>query len=146
VKKFDIELTAGLFMLAGILCLSYISIRLGKMDFFGSNEYEITADFSNIGGLRVGSSIVIAGVDIGRVKSITLNDYEARVAMRIERGVRLQADSIASIKTRGLIGEKYVEITPGGSDKMISPGERIKETEPAVDLESLLAKYVFGNV
>lgn len=146
MKKFDLELSIGLFIVAGIICLGYLSIKLGRMEVFGSKGYEVYALFSNSGGLKTGASIVIAGVDVGRVKSITLEEYQARVILNIPESVKIQEDAIASIKTKGLIGEKYVEITPGGSEKIISAGGRIRETQPAVDLEELISNFVFGKV
>ncbi|MEI9476292.1 MAG: outer membrane lipid asymmetry maintenance protein MlaD [Deltaproteobacteria bacterium] len=146
MKKFDIELMVGLFMIAGILCLGYLSIKLGKMEVFGSKGYELQATFSNSGGLKAGSGIIIAGVEVGRVKSVALEDYQASVVMNLPSDVKIQEDAIASIRTKGLIGEKYVDITPGGSDKTIPPGGKIRETQPAVDLEELISKYVFGKI
>ena len=146
MKKFDVELAVGLFMIAGIICLGYLSIKLGRMEVLGSKGYEIYAHFSNSGSLKSGSSVVIAGVDVGRVKGIALKDYQARVVLDLRQGVEIQEDAIASIKTKGLIGEKYIEITPGGSEKIIRPGGRIRDTQPAVDLEELISKFVFGKV
>ena len=146
MKKFDIELMVGLFMIAGILCLGYLSITLGKLEVFGSKGYELQAIFSNSGGLKAGSGIIIAGVEIGRVKSVALEDYQAYVVMNLPSDVKIQEDAIASIRTKGLIGEKYVDITPGGSDKTLPPGGKIRETQPAVDLEELISKYVFGKI
>jgi len=146
MKKFDIELMVGLFMIAGILCLGYLSIKLGKMEVFGSKGYELQATFTNSGGLKAGSGIIIAGVEVGRVKSVALEDYQAYVVMNLPSDVKIQEDAIASIRTKGLIGEKYVDITPGGSDKIIPPGGKIRETQPAVDLEELVSKYVFGKI
>jgi phospholipid/cholesterol/gamma-HCH transport system substrate-binding protein len=146
MKRFDLELMVGLFMIAGIICLGYLSIKLGKMEVVGGKGYEIYAIFSNIGGLRTGSSIEIAGVDVGRVKSITLDNYEAYVVLDLPRSVKIQEDAIALVKTKGLIGEKYIEITPGGSEKIIQPGGRIRETQPAVDLEELISKFAFGKI
>jgi phospholipid/cholesterol/gamma-HCH transport system substrate-binding protein len=146
MKKFDLELAVGLFIIAGILCLGYLSIKLGKMEIMGERGYEIYGVFSNIGGLKVGSSVEIAGVNVGRVKSIVLNDYQARVVFNFPKGLTIQEDAIASIKTRGLIGEKYIEITPGGSEKVIKPGGRIRETQPAIDMEELISKFVFGKI
>jgi phospholipid/cholesterol/gamma-HCH transport system substrate-binding protein len=146
MKKIDLELSVGLFIIAGIICLGYLSVKLGKMEVLGSRGYEVYALFSNSGGLKTGSSVVIAGVDVGRVKGITLEDYQARVTLNLPENVNIQEDAIASIKTRGLIGEKYVEITPGGSEKIISPGGRIRETQPAVDLEELISNFVFGKI
>jgi len=146
MKKFDLELTVGLFIIAGIICLGYLSIKLGKMEMIRGNGYDTYALFSNTGGIRTGSPIVIAGVDVGRVKSILLDNYQARVVLHFTENVKIQEDAIASIKTKGLIGERYIEITPGGSEKIIEPGGRIRETQPAVDLEELISKYAFGKI
>ena len=146
MKKFDIELAVGLFILAGMLCLGYLSIKLGKMEILGAKGYELSAVFTNSGGLKVGSNIVIAGVEVGRVKDIRLEEYQSRVTMSLPWSLKIQEDAIASIRTKGLVGEKYLEITPGGADKTITPGGKIRETEPAVDLEELLSKYVFGKI
>jgi phospholipid/cholesterol/gamma-HCH transport system substrate-binding protein len=133
-------------MIGGILCLGYLSIRLGKMEVWGRPGYPVYAVFSDIGGLRVGAPVVIAGVEVGRVDSIRLEDYEARVVLRIEPGLPLHVDAIASVKTRGLIGEKYVQISAGGAEEILRPGDPIRQTEPAVDIESLIGKYVFGKL
>jgi phospholipid/cholesterol/gamma-HCH transport system substrate-binding protein len=146
MKRLDVEFAVGLFVIAGILALGYLSIKLGKMEVVGGRGYEVYALFSNSGGLKAGSAIVIAGVDVGRVKSIGLENYQARVVLYLPENVKLQEDAIASIKTRGLIGEKYIEITPGGSGKIIGPGSRIRETQPAIDLEELISKFVFGKI
>ena len=146
MRKFDIEFTVGLFIIAGIICLGYLSIRLGKMEILGNKGYELYALFSNSGGLKTGSSVMIAGVDVGRVKSVTLDDYQAKVVMNLSDGIQIQEDAIASIKTKGLIGEKFIEISPGGSEKVLQPGNRIRETLPPVDFEQLISKFVFGKV
>jgi len=146
MKKFDLEFTVGLFIIAGIICLGYLSIRLGKMEVVAEKGYEVYGLFSNTGGLKVGSSIEIAGVDVGRIQNVTLDNYEARVVLILPKNLKIQEDAIASIKTRGLIGEKYIEITPGASEKFIQPGGRIRETQPAVDIEGLISKFVFGKI
>ena len=146
MRKFDLELAVGLFVLAGILCLGYLSIKLAKMEVLGGDGYEVYAVFSNTGGLKEGASVVIAGVEVGRVKAITIEDYEAKVALTLKEGLEIQEDAIASVKTRGLIGEKYIQITPGGAEEIIAPGGTIMETEPAVDIEQLISNYVFGKI
>ena len=146
MRRSALELGIGLFVIIGILALAYLSVKLGRVDFLGGQGYQITADFPSVGGLKTGSTVEIAGVEVGRVEAITLADYQARVIMRIQNWVKLQEDSIASIKTKGLIGEKYVRINPGGSDRMIKPNGRIREVEPPVDFEELLSKYIFGKV
>lgn len=147
MKKMDLELTVGLFLLIGIIALGFMSVKLGKMEWVGGGGYQIAAVFSSAGGLKVGAVVEIAGVEIGRIKSLTLNgDYQARVVMDINDKVKLQDDAIASIKTKGLLGEKFVDISPGGADKMIGEGGVIYDTEPPIDLESLISKFIFGKV
>jgi phospholipid/cholesterol/gamma-HCH transport system substrate-binding protein len=141
-----VEVLVGVFVLVGVLALGYLSISFGKLEVFGNQGYEVSAEFSDIGGLKTGSNVEIAGVEVGRVTGITLKDYQALVRIRMNPGVKLQDDTIASIKTKGLIGEKYVLLSPGGSDKLIGPGGAIRETESAVDFESLISNYIFGKV
>jgi phospholipid/cholesterol/gamma-HCH transport system substrate-binding protein len=146
MRKLDLELAVGLFVLAGILCLGYLSVKLARMEVLGGDGYQIYAIFSNTGGLKEGASVAIAGVEVGRVKAITIEDYEAKVALTLKKGLEIQEDAIASVKTKGLIGEKYVQITPGGSEEIIQPGGSILETEPAMDIEQLISNYVFGKI
>ncbi|HET6366084.1 MAG TPA: outer membrane lipid asymmetry maintenance protein MlaD [Pseudomonadales bacterium] len=146
MRRSTLDVAVGVFVLVGILALGWLSIKLGRVELFSGAGYTITADFPTVGGLKTGSTVEIAGVEIGRVDGITLSDYQARVIMSIRTNVKLQEDSIASIKTRGLIGEKYIRINPGGSEKIIQPNGRITEVEPPVDIEELLSKYVFGKV
>ena len=146
MKKFDLEVAVGLFIIAGILCLGYLSIKLWNLEIVGKKGYDVYGVFSNVGGLKVGSSIEIAGVNVGRVTNILLDDYQARVVLNFPRDVKIQEDAIASVKTRGLIGEKYIEITPGGSEEIVQPGGRIRETMPPIDIEQLISKFVFGKV
>ncbi|MCX6966589.1 MAG: outer membrane lipid asymmetry maintenance protein MlaD [Verrucomicrobia bacterium] len=146
MKKQRFEFFVGLFMAAGLLCLAFLSIRIARNELFAANGYEVEAVFTNCNGLRSGSAIMIAGVEIGRVKQITLQDYEARVIFKLQPDVVLQKDAIASIRTKGLIGEKYIEITPGAADQVIAHGGRLNGTEPAMDLEGLISKFVQGNI
>lgn len=141
-----VEIGVGLFVLFGLLALGYLSVNLGKVEVFGRRGYTVYADFPTVGGLKSGASVEIAGVAVGRVESILLHEYLARVTMRIESQVTLQDDAIVSIKTKGLIGEKFVQISPGGSDKVVSAGGRMREVEAPVDLEELISKYVFGKI
>lgn len=145
-KTFTLEMMVGLFMIVGIISLGYLSIKLGKIEVLGSAGYEVFAIFSDTGGLRNGSPVVIAGVDIGRVKSISLENYEARVVLQIQNGLRIHEDAVVSIKARGLIGENYVQISAGAADEIVSPGGRIRQTEAAVDIGAILSKYAFGSL
>ncbi|TET85777.1 MAG: outer membrane lipid asymmetry maintenance protein MlaD [Desulfobacteraceae bacterium] len=146
MRKFDLELAVGIFMIAGMVCLAYLTIKLGQLEVLGDKGYEIQAVFSSSGGLKTGSSVVIAGVEVGRVKKVILDDYQARVTMSLPLEVKIQEDAIASIKTKGLIGEKYVEISPGGLDENLEPGGVIRDTQPPIDIEQLISKYIFGTV
>ena len=146
MKRSALDLAVGVFVLLGIFALGWLSVRLGKVDFFGGESYTVTADFPTTGGLKSGSTVEIAGVEIGRVTAIQLANYQAHVVISIRHGIKLTEDSIASIKTRGLIGEKFLQISPGGSERIIRPNGKITEVEPPIDLEELLSKYVFGKV
>ena len=141
-----VNIAVGIFVILGIVALAYLSIQLGQISFLGGRGYAVTVDFPSVGGLKAGSAVEIAGVEIGRVESIGLADYQARVTLRVRSGIKLQEDVIASIKTKGLIGEKYIRISPGGSEKIIPPNGRIREVEAPVDFEELLSKYICGKV
>lgn len=144
--RLNLELTVGLFMAIGILCLAYLSIKMGKIEVWGKPGYTVFAIFSDVGGLRNGSPVVVAGVDVGLVESIRLEDYEARVVLQINPGLEIHGDAVVSVKTRGLIGEKFIQISAGAADEIIKPGGRIRQTESAVDLEALISKYAFGEL
>ncbi len=147
MKKLDLETAVGFFLLIGILCLAYITVKLGRLEVVGGRTYVLYADFEKAGGIKPGSSIEIAGVEVGRVKSVALDkDYQALVGLEIRADVKIQEDAIASVRTKGLIGEQYVSIAPGASDKILEPGGKIRETESAVDIEELISKYAFGKV
>jgi phospholipid/cholesterol/gamma-HCH transport system substrate-binding protein len=143
MRKITTETFVGLFLIAGLLCLAYLSIKLGDLNVFGKKEYVIKARFSNIAGLKEGSDVEIAGVKIGRVSKIYLDNYQAIVELLIKPDVKIQDDSIATIRTQGIIGDKYVKIMPGASDEYIKPNGTISETESSIELEELVSKYIF---
>jgi phospholipid/cholesterol/gamma-HCH transport system substrate-binding protein len=146
MKKFDVEIAVGIFVFFGLLCLGYISVKLGKINLIGNHYYPVNAVFSTVKGLKKDTVVEIAGVEVGKVDDIKLVNYEAVVTLRIRNDIKLQEDAIASIRTKGLMGEKYVEIMPGGSEKVIEPGGSLHETEPPIDLEKLIGNFVFGKV
>jgi phospholipid/cholesterol/gamma-HCH transport system substrate-binding protein len=148
MKKASLETAVGLFVVIGILSVGYLTIKLGKMELMGDNYYPLYAKFQSVSGLTEGAYVEMAGVQIGQVEAIGLDPERlvARVKMKIKKGVVLTDDVIASVKTAGLIGDKYVKISPGGSEEALKPGDTIIETESAVDLEELISKYVFGGV
>ena len=149
MKRVTLDTIVGIFVLVGILCLAYLSIKLGKMEILGGDNYKVFADFDSVSGLKSGASVEIAGVEVGRVDRIVLDPVsgnQARVYLQVSRGVKLQDDVIASVRTRGIIGDKFIQLKPGGSEKLLSAGAKIRETESALDLEDLVSKFIHGKV
>ena len=146
MKRFNLEVTVGLFVVLGLCALAYLSVRLGELQIGRGNTYDLTAVFPTVAGLRVGATVEVAGVRIGRVQDINLAEYAAVVTLRLDKQVQLQEDAIASIRTRGLIGEKYVRISPGGSDRLLAAGGRIREVEPPIDIETLIGHFIQGKL
>ncbi len=148
MKKYSKETSVGVFVLICLLCVGYLTIKLGKMEVLGDNSYTVFARFTSVTGLRVGAEVEIAGVPVGKVAAIQLEpeDGLARVSMAIRRDVPLSDDVIASVKTSGLIGDKYIKLSPGGSLDVLANGDEISDTESTVDIEELISKYVFGGV
>jgi phospholipid/cholesterol/gamma-HCH transport system substrate-binding protein len=146
MKRFNLEVTVGLFVLLGLFALSYLSVKLGKLQLGSGDTYVLTAVFPTVTGLKPTAAVEVAGVEIGRVEAIRLKDFEAVVTLRLSDDVRLQEDAIASIRTRGLIGEKYIRLSPGGSDRLIPPGGRIREVETPIDFEDLIGRVIQGKL
>jgi len=146
MKRGNLELVVGVFVLAGLACLAYLAIHLGKMEVIGSG-YRVAITFDNISGLKKGGAVEVAGVEVGRVESIKLTGGDrAQVVLRLEPGLKLHEDAIASIRTKGIIGDKFVKLSPGSSEKLILPGGKIRDTESAIDLEELISSYIHGKV
>lgn len=148
MKKASLEILVGLFMVAGFLAFVYVSLQFGEFSIFSMDKnYEIRAEFTNVSGLKDGATVEIAGVSVGKVSAISLDKKDrAMVVMLIEKKVRITDDAIASIRTQGIIGDKYVKISQGGSDAFLKNGDTIYDTESAVDLEEMISKYIFGKV
>lgn len=144
------DTAVGVFVLIGLLCVGYLTVRLGRMDLFSDSGFDVSARFDSASGLRVGADVELAGVPVGRVTAIRLDpdpgNTQAIVDIKLDRNLHLSDDSMASIKTAGLIGDKYISLSRGGSDTEIGLGGRIVDTESPVDLESLISKYAFGGV
>lgn len=148
MKKYKIETAVGIFVVLGLLCVAYLTVKLGEVSIFGENTYTLYARFTSVSGLRVGSPVEILGLEVGRVERLTFDEEHqmALVETKIKKGVKIYKDAIASIKTSGLIGDKYIQIDPGGSDEVLKPGETITETTSPLDIEELISKYAFGEV
>ena len=148
MKRATLETIVGIFVLIGILCLAYLSIKLGKMELLGGDYYQVQADFDSVSGLKNGASVEIAGVEVGRVGRILFDPKSdmAKVNLQIKLGTKLSDDVIASVRTRGIIGDKFVKLSPGGSDKFIPPGGKIRSTESSIDIEEMISHYIQGKI
>lgn len=141
-RSLSVEFYVGIFAIFCLLCFGYLSVNLAGMTLFKRGYYEVVAEFNNVAGLKLGSPVEIAGVRIGEVKSVSLQTPNALVTMRIIDSVELRDDDIASIRTKGIIGDKYIKIAPGASDKIVSPGGQVFDTESAVDFEDIIGKLI----
>lgn len=143
-----IDLSVGAFVLVGILAILYLAIKIGGGRLTGGDAREVKAIFSNVGGLNPASNVMIAGVKIGTVNSIALNPdtLKAEVTLRIDQGIALYDDATASIRTNGLIGDKYISIYPGTPDIGLELDGPIVDTESAIDIEGLISRFAFGSV
>ncbi len=148
MKKYNMESIVGIFVVLGLVCVGYMTVKLGKVDLFGDRSYALIAKFTTVTGLRIGSKVNILGLEVGRVERITIDqeNLKAVVEMKIKKGVNIYDDAIASIKTEGLIGDKYLSIDPGGGGTLLADNGVISDTQAAVDIEQLISKYAFGEV
>lgn len=148
MKPTKLELLAGLFVALGIAAIAWLTIQLGAGALVGGDTYLVEARFTNASGLSKGGNVVVAGVPVGRVEGVRVDpaDFSAIVSMRVLSNLKLPTDTIASIKTTGLIGDKFIAIAPGADETYLKPGDRIVDTESSVDLESLIGKMAFGSV
>lgn len=148
MRKSRFDFIVGLFLLVGFGAFAYMTTQFGEFSLFESGRYyTVAAEFDNVAGLKVGANVSIAGVVIGKVSGIGLSeDNMAHVSLYLEKKVKLTDDAIASIKTQGIIGDKFIKISPGGSDMVVEEGGLLFETESAIDLEDLISQFVFGKV
>ena len=141
-RSLTLEFWVGVFFVFAVLCGGYLAVGLGDIKLFSSNRYELIAEFDNVSGLKTGASVEIAGVPIGEVLAINLQDPRALVTLSINKSVQLRDDDIASIRTKGIIGDRYIKVSRGGSDSYIKPGQKMVETESVVDFEDIVGKIV----
>jgi phospholipid/cholesterol/gamma-HCH transport system substrate-binding protein len=148
MKKYSIETVVGIFVVIGLLCVAYMTVKLGKVSLFGSDYYSLFARFDSVSGLREGSAIEIDGIEVGRVAQMTLDQEKqsALITLKIRKGIKVYDDASATIKTSGLIGDKFVKIDPGGGGELLKPAGTIRDTTTPTDIEDLVSKYVFGDV
>jgi phospholipid/cholesterol/gamma-HCH transport system substrate-binding protein len=148
MKKYVMETIVGIFVALGIATIGYMTVKLGHVSLLGDNSYPLYAKFTSVSGLRVGNPVNMLGIEIGKVESLRMDqeNLQAVVEMKIQKDMKIYDDAIASIKTEGLIGDKYVSIDPGGGGSLLAPGGTITQTQPAVDIADLVGKYAFGDV
>jgi len=141
-RSFSVEFFVGLFTMAGVATCGYLAVGLGNLRFSHADEYIVYAEFDNISGLKAGASVEIAGVPIGEVSAIDLKDPVARLSLRISKTIKLRDDDIAAIRTKGIIGDRYVKISRGASELNIAENGTMTETESVVDIEDVIGKLV----
>ena len=148
MKKYSIETMVGVFVVIGLICVGYMTIKLGKVSLFGEDTYPLSARFTSVSALRVGGTVEIYGIEVGKVTNLTLDAGRqmAEVEMMINKGVKVYDDASATIKSAGLIGDKYVKIDPGGAGEVLKPRGIITQTSVPADIEDLIGKYAFGDV
>ena len=148
MKKYSMESAVGIFVVIGLLCVGYMTINLGKGSLFSDDYYVLYAHFGSVSGLRGDSPVEINGIAVGRVDRLSMDQEKqaALVALKIRRGVNVYDDAIASVKTAGLIGDKFIKIDPGGSGEILKAGGTIIDTASPIDIEELIGKYVFGDI
>ena len=148
MKQAQLEISVGFFILAGFLAFCYLAFNLGEMTLFSDAKMmTITAEFDNISGVKKGSTVQIAGVSVGTVTRVALNaDNVAEISMKVERTLKIPTDSVASVKSQGIIGDKYIQISLGGDSQVLREGGKLVDTESAIDIESLISKFAFGGV
>lgn len=142
-----IKITVGLFVLIGMVSIYFLAFRVGQDRLIGEKTYQLTAIFNNLSGVSKNGRVEIAGVRVGSVASIELNkEFQAIAQLDIYQGINLDDDTMASVKTSGLIGDRFIELIPGGSGIFLESGDFIIDTQSALDLESLISKFGLGNV
>jgi phospholipid/cholesterol/gamma-HCH transport system substrate-binding protein len=148
MQKYSKETVVGIFVVIGLVCIGYMTIQLGDLGLFEDDTYPLIARFTKVTGLKAGSTVNMLGLEVGRVGKMTMDQdkQQAVVELRINKGIKVYDDAIASIKTEGLIGDRYVSVDPGGSGSQLKPGEAITETEAPTDIMDMVSKYAFGDV
>lgn len=148
MKKYSKETIVGVFVVIGLALIGYMTVKLGNVGFLGGDAYTLDARFTKVNGLRVGSPVILLGLEIGRVESLSIDqkDLLAVASLRIRRDIVVYDDAVATIRTEGLIGDKLVEIDPGGAGEPLKEGDTIVDTQAPADIMELISKYAFGNV
>jgi phospholipid/cholesterol/gamma-HCH transport system substrate-binding protein len=141
-----IEMFVGIFVLVGVASIAWLAIELGGVGGVGTKGYTLTAIFDDAGGVRKGSDVLLAGVPVGQVISVVLKDNEeAEMTLMINTGVEITSDASVSIRTKGLIGEKFVRVNQGAEEDYLAEGDEFEDTESPINLEDMIGKYIFSG-
>ena len=148
MKNNILEIVVGLFMIAGFCAFGYLALQLGEVSFLtSSTTYIINAEFDNVSGVKKGASVQVAGVVVGSVAKVALGEGEVAVlALKIDKDLDVPVDSMASVKSQGIIGDKFVQLSLGGDEENFKSGDVLSDTESSLDIESLISKFAFGSV
>jgi phospholipid/cholesterol/gamma-HCH transport system substrate-binding protein len=148
MKKNTLEMGVGLFMIIGFAAFVYLALQLGEVSFLTRGKtYVLKAEFDNVAGVKKGAAVQVAGVDVGEVSVIELGPLDVAIlSLQIANKVKVPKDSMASVKSQGIIGDKYIQLSLGGDEELFQPGGVIVETESSLDIESLISKFAFGSV
>jgi phospholipid/cholesterol/gamma-HCH transport system substrate-binding protein len=148
MRKYSMETGVGIFVVICLICVAYMTVKLGNVSLLGDSSYSLVARFSSVSGLRSGSDVEMLGLKIGRVAAMRMDQENqiALVELRIDKDIKVYDDAMASIKTSGLLGDRFVQIDPGGGGDLLESGGMIVDTQPAIDIMELISKYAFGDV
>jgi len=148
MKKYSKETVVGIFVVMGLFLIGYMTVKLGNVGFFGDNSYSLFAKFNTVTGLREGNPVNMLGLEVGKVQKFTMDQENQQVVVefKINKGIEIYDDAIASVKTEGLIGDKYVAVDPGGGGDLLANGDSITDTNSPTDIMDLVSKYAFGDV
>jgi phospholipid/cholesterol/gamma-HCH transport system substrate-binding protein len=147
MKNNTLEMVVGLFMVIGFAAFVYLALQLGEVSFLSdSKTYLLKAEFDNVAGVKKGASVQVAGVVVGEVAVVELSEDDVAVlSLKIDNSLEVPIDSMASVKSQGIIGDKYIQLSLGGEEELFKPGGLLVETESSLDIESLISKFAFGS-
>ena len=148
MMKYSKETLVGIFVIIGFVSIGYMTVKLGNVGFLGENTYSLFGKFNTVTGLREGNPVNMLGLEVGRVEKFTMDQENQLVVVefKINKGIEVYDDAIVSIKTEGLIGDKFVEVDPGGGGDLLAGGDTITDTNSPTSIMDLISKYAFGDV
>lgn len=141
-KSLTVEFWVGIFAVVGVACFAYLALNIARMRISNAGYYDLTAEFDSVSGLKVGAPVELAGVQIGEISKIGLSDTSAVITLRIQDDVKVRDQDAAVIRTKGIIGDRYIKLVPSGSSNYLKDKQKIGETESAVEFEDIIGKLI----